>query len=123
SPRAQVLYKPLNIKKDLSLRLAGGIYQQPAFYRELRRPDGTLNKDISAQKSAQGLLGVTYDIPARKKGGVNLKVISEIYYKELWDLISYDINNVRIRYSGENDATGYAMGWDIRINGEFMPGA
>lgn len=123
SPRGQILYKPLHIKKDLSLRLAGGIYQQPAFYRELRRPDGSLNTNISAQKSAQGLLGVTYDIPARKKGGVNLKVISEIYYKEMWDLISYDINNVRIRYSGENDATGYAMGWDIRVNGEFMPGA
>jgi hypothetical protein len=123
SPRAQLTYKPLNIKKDMAWRLAAGLYQQPAFYRELRRLDGSLNTNISAQKSAQVLIGLTYDIPARQKGGVNLKVISEIYYKQLWDLISYDINNVRIRYSGENDAQGYAMGWDLRINGEFMPGA
>jgi hypothetical protein len=123
SPRAQLTYKPLNIKKDIAWRLAAGLYQQPAFYRELRRLDGTLNTDISAQKSAQVLVGVTYDIPARAKGGVNLKVISEVYYKQLWDLISYDINNVRIRYSGENDARGYAMGWDLRVNGEFIQGA
>jgi hypothetical protein len=123
SPRAQITYKPLNIKKDMAWRLAAGLYQQPAFYRELRRLDGSLNTNVSAQKSAQVLLGLTYDIPARQKGGVNLKVISEVYYKQLWDLISYDINNVRIRYSGENDARGYAMGWDLRINGEFMQGA
>ena len=26
-------------------------------------------------------------------------------------------------YSGENDATGYVMGVDLRLNGEFVPGA
>lgn len=123
SPRFQVLYKPLSTKKDVSWRLAGGIYQQPAFYRELRRHDGTVNEDIKSQKSAQLLLGLTYDIPTRRKGGVNLKIISEVYYKYLWDMISYDVNNVRIRYSGENDSKGYAMGWDFRINGEFVSGA
>jgi hypothetical protein len=30
---------------------------------------------------------------------------------------------VRVRYSGKNDATGYVVGWDTRINGEFVPGA
>ena len=47
----------------------------------------------------------------------------EAYYKRLWDMVSYDIDNVRIRYSGENDATGYVAGLDLRINGEFVPGA
>jgi len=37
--------------------------------------------------------------------------------------VSYEIDNVRIRYSGENDATGYIAGIDARINGEFVPGA
>jgi hypothetical protein len=41
----------------------------------------------------------------------------------MWDLVSYDVDNVRVRYSGKNDATGYVMGWDTRINGEFVPGA
>ena len=38
-------------------------------------------------------------------------------------MVSYDIDNVRIRYSGENDASGYVAGIDMRINGEFVPGA
>jgi len=28
-----------------------------------------------------------------------------------------------LRYSGENDATGSAIGLDLRLNGEFVPGA
>ncbi|MFK7806368.1 MAG: TonB-dependent receptor, partial [Saprospiraceae bacterium] len=51
------------------------------------------------------------------------KFITELFYKQLWDLISYDVDNVRIRYSGENDASGYITGIDMRINGEFVPGA
>jgi hypothetical protein len=47
----------------------------------------------------------------------------EAYYKKLWDLVSYDIENVRIRYAGNNNATGYAYGLDARINGEFVKGA
>jgi hypothetical protein len=41
----------------------------------------------------------------------------------MWDLISYEIENVRIQYSGLNDAAGYATGLDMRLNGEFVPGA
>ena len=37
--------------------------------------------------------------------------------------MTYDIDNVRIRYAGENNATCYITGWDMRINGEFVPGA
>ena len=37
-------------------------------------------------------------------------------------MTSYEIDNVRLRYSGENDATGYAAGIDFRINGAFVPG-
>jgi len=41
----------------------------------------------------------------------------------MWDLVSYDLENVRIRYSGINDSKAYAIGWDNRIYGEFVPGA
>jgi len=40
----------------------------------------------------------------------------------LRDLISYDINDVRVMYSGENDATGFAYGIDAYLHGEFVPG-
>jgi hypothetical protein len=123
SPRMQFLYKPLNKKRDISYRLAAGYYFQPAFYRELRRLDGTLNSNLSAQKSAHIVGGFTYDFkPARFRGN-NFRFIMEAYYKRLWDLVSYDVDNVKIRYSGENDATGYVTGVDFRLNGNFVKGA
>jgi hypothetical protein len=47
----------------------------------------------------------------------------ELYYKILSDIIPYRMDNVRIVYSGENSANGYSMGIDMRLNGEFVPGA
>ncbi len=123
SPRFQLLYKPLRGKSDIAWRLAGGYYHQPPFYRELRRLDGSVNTHLRAQKSAQLLLGFTKDFYWKKISRKPFRLIGEVYYKWLWDLVSYDVDNVRIRYSGENDASGYAMGLDLRLNGEFVPGA
>ncbi len=123
SPRAQLLFKPLGGKADISYRLAGGLYAQPPFYREMRRPDGTVNTDLKSQKSFHIVGGMTWDFYFGKNNPKKFRFIAEAYYKKLWDLVSYDIENVRIRYSGENDATGYVTGIDMRLNGEFVPGA
>lgn len=123
SPRAQILYKPLQGFRDISYRLAGGLYAQPPFYREMRRPDGTVNTDLKAQKSAHIVGGMTLDFYLGKRNPKKFRFITEAYYKSLWDLVSYEIENVRIRYSGENDATGYVAGIDLRLNGEFVPDA
>ncbi len=123
SPRAQLLYKPLAGKTDISYRLAGGLYFQPPFYRELRRIDGSVNTGLLAQKSAHLVGGFTLDFYMGKSNPKKFRFITEAYYKELWDMVSYDIENVRIRYSGENDAAGYVTGVDLRLNGEFVPGA
>ena len=123
TPRFQALYKPLLWKKNVSFKLATGLYYQPGFYREFRRLDGTLNEDIRAQKSFHVVGGLTYDFDWKKVSDSPFKMISEVYYKRLWDVISYDLDNVRIRYSGENDGDGYVIGWDTRLNGEFVPGA
>jgi hypothetical protein len=122
SPRAQFLYKPLNTLREVSYKLSAGLYAQPALYRELRRPDGTINTDLRSQKSAHIVGGITYDFYLGKIEKP-FRFIAEAYYKQLWDLVSFDIDNVRIRYSGENDATGYAAGLDLRVNGEFVKGA
>jgi hypothetical protein len=121
TPRAQIAYKPEN--KPYSLRFATGLYHQPPFYRELRRPNGTVNKDVLAQKSAQFVGGFTYDFAIGKRRRIPFRFIAEMYYKKLWDLVPYDVENVRIRYSGDNEATGYITGLDMRLNGEFVPGA
>ena len=120
SPRAQILYKPLGGKNDISFRLATGLYHQPAFYRELRGPDGTINTDLKSQKSFHFVGGLTLDF--ENKGGKKFRFITEAYYKRLWDLVSYEVDNVIIRYSGQNDSRGYAVGLDMRLNGEFVPG-
>ncbi|MEQ1745743.1 MAG: carboxypeptidase-like regulatory domain-containing protein [Saprospiraceae bacterium] len=123
SPRVQVLYKPLNTSKDLSYRLAGGLYYQPPFYRELRDLNGQVSFNTSPQKSAHIVAGFTYDFLWGKHRPVKMRLIAEAYYKEMWDLISYDLDNVRVRYAGQNDSRGYATGIDVRLNGEFVPGA
>ncbi len=123
TPRAQILYKPLNTRRDISYRIAAGLYYQPAFYREMRRIDGSVNTDLRAQKSAHVLGGFTYDFLWGRRRPTKLRLIAEAYYKQMWDLVSYDLDNVRIRYAGANDSRGYATGIDIRLNGELAPGA
>jgi len=123
SPRAQILYKPLGGKADISYKLSGGLYAQPPFYREMRRPDGTVNTSLKSQKSTHVVGGLTSDFYYGKRNPKKFRFIAEAYYKSLRDLVSYEIENVRIRYSGENDATGYVAGLDLRLNGEFVPGA
>jgi len=104
-------------KGQWSYRLATGLYHQPPFYRELRNNEGVLNTDLRAQKSWHFVLGTDYDFSMWNRP---FKFTTELYYKHLWDLVSYDIDNVLIRYSGLNDATGYAAGADFRIYGEFV---
>lgn len=122
TPRAQFLYKPLRGKRDISWRLAAGLYFQPPFYRELRNLQGVVNRNVESQKSAHVVGGFTYDFFLGKLSPTKFRLILEAYYKKLWDVVSYEIDNVRIRYYGQNDATGYVTGLDMRLNGEFVPG-
>ncbi len=123
NPRAQIIFKPSGIQRDISFRLAAGLYYQPPFYREMRSPLGIVNQDLQSQKSLHVLGGLTYDFTKGSKIKVPYRLITEVYYKKLWDQVTYDIDNVRIQYSGQNDSKGYITGLDMRLNGEFVPGA
>lgn len=123
NPRMQVLYKPGQWQRDITLRIAGGLYYQPPFYRELRTPEGLVNRNLQSQKSAHLLAGFTWDFTRGTKQPVPYRLVGEVYYKKLWDQVVYDIDNVKIRYSGMNDATGYITGMDLRLNGEFVRGS
>lgn len=118
SPRVSMSIKP-NWKRDILFRVASGVYHQPPFYREIRRTDGSLNKELKAQSSYQIVAGSDLNFIAWERP---FKFVSEVYFKYLENLVSYEVDNVRIRYSGENDAKGYAMGIDLRVNGEFVKG-
>lgn len=119
SPRASLVYNPAKNKK-VSYRIATGIYSQQPFYREMRYFDGSINHDIKSQKSGQLVLGADY---IYKWWGRPFKFTAEAYYKYFWDLIPYQIDDVRIRYYAENNAIGYGTGLDLKINGEFVKGA
>ncbi|WP_243697430.1 TonB-dependent receptor [Flaviaesturariibacter aridisoli] len=119
SPRAGASWKP-SWKRDVVFRAAAGAYQQPPFYRELRRYDGTLNTGLKAQRSWQGVAGLDYNFIGV---GRPLRLTVEGYYKYLTNVVPYDIDNVRVRYFGENSARAYAMGLEARLFGELVKDA
>jgi len=118
SPRINLAFIPL-WEKDIVFRAATGIYYQSPFYRELRNLEGELNPNIESQKSTHFVLGSDYLFYS---WGRPFKLISEVYYKDLQNLIPYKVDNVRIQYLAENNSNGYATGIDLKINGEFVPG-
>ncbi|MDF2381054.1 TonB-dependent receptor [Nostoc ellipsosporum NOK] len=119
APRIGASWKP-SWKRDIIFRAAAGAYHQPPFYREMRRYDGTLNTDLKAQKSWQGVLGFDYNFIGF---GRPMRWTVEGYYKNMTDVVPYDIDNVRIRYFGENNARAYAYGLETRIHGELVKDA
>jgi len=118
SVRGQFAIKP-DWEKDLLFRIAGGTYNQPPFYKELRNFNGIVNTAVKTQKSIQVVLGNDYSFKIWNRP---FKLISEIYYKNLTNVNTYTIDNVKIRYKADNNATAYATGLDLRLNGEFVPG-
>jgi hypothetical protein len=119
-PRIQFAVKP-KWKRDVVIRAAAGAYHQPPFYRELRRYDGTVNEAVKAQKSWQLVAGIDYNFTGW--GGRPFKLQTEAYFKSLWDVVPYDVDNVRIRYFGNNNARAYATGIEARLFGELVKDA
>ncbi len=119
SPRAQYAFKP-KWKKNTIFKVAGGIYQQPPFYRELRNREGEINRDVEAQKSWHLIASMDRIF---YMWGRKFKFLTEAYYKRGKNIIPYDVDNVQIRYFGENLASTYAAGVDFRLNGQFIEGA
>ncbi len=129
SPRIGASWKP-NWKKparpghpgrDIIFRVAAGVYDQPPFYRELRRYNGMVNVNLKSQKSWQGVVGFDYNF--KGIGGRAMRWTTEAYYKNMTDVVPYDIDNVRIRYFGENNAKAYAAGIEMRLHGELVEDA
>ncbi len=126
SPRASVALIP-HWKKDFSFRFATGIYHQAPFYKELRNTytdqlgnvEISLNEDIKAQRSAHFVLAGDHYFRA---WGRPFKFTAESYLKLADRIETYTVDNVRIRYSGENDAIAYTAGVDFKLYGELVPG-
>jgi len=118
SPRGTLRFYPA-WNTNFVFHLSGGIYDQPAFYKELKDRNGVIYPNTKAQRSTQIVVGSDYIFRAWDRP---FKLSSEIYYKYFSQLTPYQIDNVRIRYLPDQQATGYATGVDMKVNGEFVSG-
>jgi hypothetical protein len=126
SPRVSVSFIP-GWDKDFTFRLATGLYYQAPFYKEIRdtitdsfgNVGIELNNKIKAQRSLHFVVGGDYYFRA---WGRPFKFTTEAYLKLADRVVSYSVDNVRVRYSGKNDAKAYTAGLDFKLFGELVPG-
>lgn len=125
SPRISLTILP-TWEKDFTFRFSTGIYYQAPFYKELRLTNTvngidtvTLNRKIKAQKTIHYVAGMDYHFIGLDRP---FKLTAEAYYKSISNLIPYTVDNVRIRYYGQNLGEGYTAGLDMKLFGEFVPG-
>ena len=126
SPRASVSILP-HWDKDFNFRLATGLYYQSPFYKELRDTVSDalgnvtvhLNPNLKAQRSLHFVLGGDHFF---RMLGRPFKFTTEAYLKLADRVTTYSVDNVRIRYSGQNDAKAYTAGIDFKLFGELVPG-
>lgn len=125
SPRASLTITP-GKNRNLSFRIAGGLYYQAPFYKELRDTSmvngityATLNQSVCSQRSIHALASMSYRFEMM---GRPFKFTAEAYYKALSQLVPYSVDNVKVTYYGDQHATGHATGLDLKLFGEFVPG-
>lgn len=127
SPRASVGFVPER-NNNWTFRFATGLYYQSPFYKEFRLMEVDelgnttirLNKDIKSQRSLQFILGADYTFRAFNRP---FRLSGEAYYKALSNLVPYEVDNLKIVYSGRNETSGYAMGLDFKLFGQFVEGS
>ena len=118
NPRVNISLNP-QWKHQTMFRLSGGYYSQPPSFRELTDLNGNIIPTLKAQTAIQAVGGSDYYFNA---WGRPFKFVAEAYYKYLQNLIPYEIDNMKIRYYGNNNSYGWATGIDFRVNGEFVKG-
>jgi hypothetical protein len=118
SPRMSIRIDP-EWERDYHFKFAAGLYYQSPFFKEYRAQGQVVNRHIKSQKSIHFVTGFDYYFLSRERP---FKFSTELYYKQMDNLIPYQIDNVRIRYSAKNNAKGYVAGLDMKINGELVKG-
>ena len=125
SPRLSLAAIP-SWNEDMTFRLAAGLYYQAPFYKELRDTSTingqtvvTLNQKIKSQRSIHFVGAFDYRFRMMERP---FRFTAEAYYKLMDNLVPYNVQNMKVVYYGENKASGYAAGLDLKLYGEFVPG-
>ena len=126
SPRVSLGIIPA-YSENTTFRLAAGLYYQAPFFKELRDTStvngityANLNENIKSPRSIHFIAGYDYRF---RINNLRYRFSAEAYYKALGNFIPYSVNNVKVVYYGENRASGHATGIDLKLYGEFVPGA
>lgn len=126
SPRVSLSIVP-SYNYNITYRFATGLYYQAPFFKELRDTTtiegityATLNEKIKSQRSIHFIAALDYRFKMNER---NYRFSAEAYYKLMSNLVPYSVNNVKVVYYGHNEANGHAMGLDMKLYGEFVPGA
>lgn len=120
-PRAYMMDSTGIVRRYVAYKFSAGLYYQPPFYREFRTFTGDLNLNVLAQKSLHIVGGAEFEFNMWERESP-FKFSAEAYYKYLWDVNTYEIENVRTRYYASNNVVGYAYGLDMNVHGQFVPG-
>ena len=125
SPRASIALVPA-FNHDYTFRFATGLYYQAPFYKEMRDTitqngvtTALLNEKVKSQRSLQFIAAMDYRFKMLNRP---FRFTAEAYFKVLSNLIPYNVQNVKVTYYGENLASGYTAGIDLKLFGEFVPG-
>ncbi|MCT4614401.1 MAG: TonB-dependent receptor plug domain-containing protein [Marinifilaceae bacterium] len=114
SPRFKIRY---NHDKNSYFEFATGIYSQIPNYKEMLSYNSKLFDKPLIQKSHNYSLSYNNSFQKYHK---NFHLAIDLFYKDLKQILPYDIENLRIKYYGEKQSSGYAYGIDCRLNGEFI---
>lgn len=125
SPRVSLGVVPA-FSRDVTMRVAAGLYYQAPFYKEIRDTTtvngvtvASLNAKAKSQRSVHFIMGMDYRFNVKNRP---YKFTTEVYYKALGNLVPYSVNNVKVVYYGGNMCSGHAAGIDMKLYGEFVPG-
>lgn len=126
SPRVSLGIIPA-YSENTTFRFAAGLYYQAPFFKELRDTStvngityANLNEKIKSPRSIHFIADYDYRF---RINNLRYRFSAEAYYKALGNFIPYSVNNVKVVYYGENRASGHATGIDLKLYGEFVPGA
>ena len=125
SPRVSLAAVP-GFNENMTFRMATGLYCQAPFYKELRDTSTvngqtivTLNEKIKSQRSIHFVGAFDYRFRMMNRP---FRFSAEAYYKAMSKLVPYNVQNMKVVYYGENMASGHAVGLDLKLYGEFVPG-
>ena len=125
SPRISLAAIP-SFNENMVFRLSTGLYYQAPFYKELRDTTTrngqtvvTLNNHIKSQRSLHLVGAFDYRFHMAERP---FRFTAEAYYKAMSNLVPYNVQNMKVIYYGENSASGHALGLDLKLYGEFVPG-